>query len=79
MRKEYEGAMQELVLAEGLKAVPFYGLGGGYLTGKYREPEAIVGSPREAWLRPNTVHLIIRMAATMLKTAAVGCLRRRSG
>ncbi|WP_372859819.1 aldo/keto reductase [Sphingobium lactosutens] len=52
VRQVYEGALQQLALAEGLKAVPFYGLGGGYLTGKYRRMEDIAGSPRETWLRP---------------------------
>jgi len=52
MRQDYEGALQNLVVAEGLKAVPFYGLGGGFLTGKYRAREDIAGSPRETWLAP---------------------------
>ena len=52
VRQVYEGALQQLTLAEGLNAVPFYGLGGGYLTGKYRRAEDITGSPREIWLRP---------------------------
>lgn len=52
MRQDYEGALQDLVVAQGLKAVPFYGLGGGFLTGKYRARENIAGSPRETWLAP---------------------------
>lgn len=52
VRQVYEGALQQLALAEGLSAVPFYGLGGGYLTGKYRSVEDIVGTAREIWLRP---------------------------
>ncbi|HKT78320.1 MAG TPA: aldo/keto reductase [Sphingobium sp.] len=52
VRQVYEGALQQLALAEGLRVVPFYGLGGGYLTGKYRRAADIAGSPREIWLRP---------------------------
>ncbi|WP_423142321.1 aldo/keto reductase [Parablastomonas sp. CN1-191] len=36
-RSKYEGAVQDLVVARGLKAFPFYGLANGFLTGKYRE------------------------------------------
>lgn len=52
VRDVYEGALQKLALAEDIAVTPFYGLGGGYLTGKYRNLDAILGSPREFWLRP---------------------------
>ena len=52
IRNSYEGPLQQLALAEKLAVVPFYGLGGGYLTGKYRSAADIVGTPRETWLRP---------------------------
>jgi aryl-alcohol dehydrogenase-like predicted oxidoreductase len=52
VRDTYEGSLQDLAVAEGLAVVPFYGLGGGYLTGKYRRAEDIVGTAREEWLRP---------------------------
>ncbi|GHH09439.1 aldo/keto reductase [Streptomyces rubradiris] len=44
-RDTYEGPLQELVAAEGLSAVPYYGLASGFLTGKYR-PGATVDSAR---------------------------------
>ncbi|NWK98724.1 alcohol dehydrogenase [Sphingobium lactosutens] len=52
VRDSYEGPLEQLALAEGLAVVPFYGLGGGYLTGKYRTAADIMGTPREMWLRP---------------------------
>ena len=35
-RDEYEGALQDVVVARGLAAIPYYGLAEGFLTGKYR-------------------------------------------
>jgi aryl-alcohol dehydrogenase-like predicted oxidoreductase len=35
-RDEFEGELQSLCLAEGIGALPYYGLASGYLTGKYR-------------------------------------------
>jgi aryl-alcohol dehydrogenase-like predicted oxidoreductase len=35
-RDSYEGGLQALCLAEGIGALPYYGLASGYLTGKYR-------------------------------------------
>ncbi|MEU0118491.1 aldo/keto reductase [Streptomyces bobili] len=44
-RDTYEGALQDLVAASGLVAVPYYALASGFLTGKYR-PGATVDSAR---------------------------------
>ncbi|MFE9677844.1 aldo/keto reductase [Streptomyces sp. NPDC006259] len=44
-RDTYEGALQDLVAASGLAAVPYYALASGFLTGKYR-PGATVDSAR---------------------------------
>lgn len=35
-RDQYEGAVQDLCVARGIAAMPFYGLASGFLTGKYR-------------------------------------------
>ncbi len=43
-RDQYEGALQDLVVAEGLAAVPYFGLARGYLSGKYRTAADLVGS-----------------------------------
>lgn len=49
-RDKYEGAVQDLVVARGLKAFPFYGLANGFLTGKYRSAEDLGQSIRGARL-----------------------------
>jgi len=35
-RDEYEGAVQDLCVAQGIAALPYFGLASGFLTGKYR-------------------------------------------
>jgi aryl-alcohol dehydrogenase-like predicted oxidoreductase len=35
-RKEFEGPLQDLCVAEGISVVPYYSLASGFLTGKYR-------------------------------------------
>ena len=39
-RADFEASLQPLLQAEGLSSVPYYGLAKGFLTGKYRDPEA---------------------------------------
>jgi aryl-alcohol dehydrogenase-like predicted oxidoreductase len=46
-RRDYEGALAELCAREQVACVPYYGLAGGFLTGKYR-PGVQVNSPRSA-------------------------------
>lgn len=45
-RHEYEGALQDLCVARGIAALPYYGLASGFLSGKFRQPEDWAGSPR---------------------------------
>jgi aryl-alcohol dehydrogenase-like predicted oxidoreductase len=45
-RCEYEGALAELCVREGLGCVPYFGLASGFLTGKYRPGGPAVDSPR---------------------------------
>lgn len=45
-RDEYEGAKADLVAREGLASVPYAALASGFLTGKYRDPDATGDSPR---------------------------------
>ena len=47
-RSSYEGAVQDLVLAEGIGAIPYYGLASGFLTGKYRREADLGQSQRGA-------------------------------
>jgi aryl-alcohol dehydrogenase-like predicted oxidoreductase len=46
-RDKYEGALADVVAANGLSSVPYFGLAKGFLTGKYREG-VTVDSPRAA-------------------------------
>ncbi|HEX6340462.1 aldo/keto reductase [Umezawaea sp.] len=46
-RSAYEGALADVVAANGLSALPYWGLAKGFLTGKYR-PGVDVDSPRAA-------------------------------
>lgn len=49
-RDAYEGAVQDLVLAEGLSLIPYYSLAAGFLTGKYRRREDLEGHARASSL-----------------------------
>ncbi len=46
-RTEFEGALQDLCVAEGISVVPYYSLASGFLTGKYRS-EADLGQKARA-------------------------------
>lgn len=45
-RDQYEGALQRLCIAESIGVIPYYSLGAGYLTGKYRSADDLGGSAR---------------------------------
>jgi aryl-alcohol dehydrogenase-like predicted oxidoreductase len=45
-RDKYEGAVQDLVVKEGLSCIPYYALAAGFLTGKYRSESDFGKSPR---------------------------------
>ena len=45
-RDQYEGALQDLCIAEGLGVVTYFSLASGYLSGKYRSAEDLGKSPR---------------------------------
>lgn len=45
-RGDYEGALQDLAVREGIGVLPYYSLASGFLTGKYRDDAATVDSPR---------------------------------
>ena len=48
VRSEYEGAMRDLCEREGLSCLPYFPLGAGFLTGKYRSKGDIGDGPRSA-------------------------------
>ncbi len=45
-RDEFEGALQQLCIAEKIGVVPYFGLAAGFLTGKYRSEADLAGRPR---------------------------------
>jgi aryl-alcohol dehydrogenase-like predicted oxidoreductase len=47
-RAAFEGALQDLCVAEGLGVICYYGLAGGFLTGKYRTQADLAQSQRGA-------------------------------
>ncbi|MHA4838553.1 aldo/keto reductase [Sphingopyxis sp. MSC1_008] len=51
-RDQYEGALQQLRIDEGLGVVTYFSLASGYLSGKYREPGDLGKSPRGARVKP---------------------------
>lgn len=47
-RDDYEGALQDLCLSQGMAVTPYYGLAAGFLSGKYASAEDWKGSSRAA-------------------------------
>ncbi len=45
-REDFEHNLEKLVLAEGIAVIPYFSLGAGFLTGKYRSEADLVGSHR---------------------------------
>jgi aryl-alcohol dehydrogenase-like predicted oxidoreductase len=45
-RDKFEGALQDLCVAEDVGVIPYYGLAAGFLTGKYRSEADLDKSPR---------------------------------
>lgn len=50
-REFFERELQPVALEHGLAVIPFYGLGRGFLTGKYRHASQVEGRPRGAALK----------------------------
>lgn len=69
-RAGFEGPLQDVVVEKSLAAVPYFGLASGYLTGKYRSLEQVIGSPRERWIRPIIEGSGPRVLAAMDKVVA---------
>ena len=51
-RAQYEGALQDLCIAEGIGVVTYFSLASGYLSGKYRGADDLGKSPRGARVQP---------------------------
>ena len=50
-RSEFEGAVQNLCVAEGVTVIPYYSLASGFLTGKYRSEADAAGRARSAGVK----------------------------
>ncbi|MEH6695872.1 MAG: aldo/keto reductase [Hyphomonas sp.] len=46
VRDQYEGAREDVCVAEGLGVIPYFSLASGFLTGKYRTEDDLKKSPR---------------------------------
>lgn len=51
-RGQYEGALQQLCIAEGLGVMTYFSLASGFLSGKYRGSDDLGKSPRGARVKP---------------------------
>jgi aryl-alcohol dehydrogenase-like predicted oxidoreductase len=70
VREQHDGAMCDLCLAEGVAALPYYGLAAGFLTGKYRTAEDLAKSPRGQGAPKKHLEKNLTVLARMDKVAA---------
>ena len=65
LRGEYEGALEDFCLAEGLGVIPYFALAAGFLTGKYRSEADLAGRARQssagAFMTPENLALLDRI------------------
>ena len=73
-RSAYEGAVQDMVVANGMGAIPYYSLASGFLTGKYRTEADFGISARGAgmsrFLNPRGLKILAAMDAVAARTGA---------
>ncbi len=73
-RSAYEGAVQDMVVANGMGAIPYYSLASGFLTGKYRTEADFGLSARGAgmsrFLNPRGLKILTAMDAVAARTGA---------
>ncbi len=74
-REKYEGAIQDLVVREGIGAIPFYALAAGFLTGKYRSEADLGKSARgqgvaTKFLNEKGLRVLAAMDAVAAETGA---------
>jgi len=73
-RDAYEGAVQELVVANGMGAIPYYGLAAGFLTGKYRSAadfgQSVRGGGMNHYLNPRGLAILAAMDKVAARTGA---------
>lgn len=73
-RALFEGALQQLCIAQDIGVIPFYPLASGFLTGKYRRPEDLEGRERGSrvahYLDPRGLDLLAEMDAIAARLGA---------
>ena len=73
-RSAYEGAVQDMVVANHMGAIPYYSLASGFLTGKYRTEADFGQSARGAgmsrFLNPRGLKILAAMDAVAARTNA---------
>lgn len=72
-RAAYEGPVQQICLAEGLGAIPYYGLSAGFLTGKYRTKADLKGAragSAERFMTPRGTAVLEAMDGVAARTGA---------
>lgn len=73
-RGQYEGALQQLCVAENIGVVPYYSLASGYLSGKYRSADDLGKSPRgdkaKAYMAGNGPAVLAAMDRIAAETGA---------
>ena len=81
-RALFEGALQDLCVAEGLGVIPYYALASGFLTGKYRSTDDLAGRARARgvgqYLNPRGLELLTeidKIAADLRSDAGANLAR----
>lgn len=69
-RHLFEGALQDLCVAEGIGVIPYYSLASGFLSGKYRKLEDLAGRARERGASPYLNERGLNLLAAIDKVAA---------
>jgi aryl-alcohol dehydrogenase-like predicted oxidoreductase len=69
-RDSFEGPLQDLCVAQGIAAVPYYGLASGFLTGKYRSKADLAGKARGGAVEGYLNHFGLGVLAALDAVAA---------
>lgn len=73
-RATFEGAIQDLCVAEGLGVIPYFSLAAGFLTGKYRTEADLSGRARAGmvgkYLNPRGLAILAALDATSARLGA---------
>jgi aryl-alcohol dehydrogenase-like predicted oxidoreductase len=67
---QYEGALEDLCVREGLGVIPYFALASGFLTGKYRSEADLKKSPRGGRMKANFNQRGLAILAALDKVAA---------